>query len=265
MRISLDTLTIQTILSFLLAMVRVQGFFLTAPIFSKTSIPAQIKIGLSAVFVFTFYNTIFSTVTTTIPTSDIGLSLLIVLELMLGAALGFLVALIFEALSTFAHLLGIQMGQSAGQMFNPSSGEATNAISAFYGNLAMLFFLLTGGLYNLALILKKSFEIIPLASLDLNYAVLAENYLKVFNNIFIAGLKMIFPMMAVMFIIDIFIAMFSKIMPQTSMFFLLAPAKIMIFLLVSTLIVNTLYLNIEHYFAEDIYEYLDQLFWVAGP
>ena len=246
-------------------MVRVQGFFLTAPIFSKGSIPAQIKIGLSGVFVFTFYNTIFSRAAITIPTNDIGLSLLIVLELIIGAALGFLVALIFEALSTFAHLLGIQMGQSAGQMFNPSSGETTNAISAFYGSLAMLFFLLTGGLYNLALILKKSFEIIPLATLDLNYAVLAENYLKVFNNIFIAGLKMIFPMMAVMFIIDIFIAMFSKIMPQTSMFFLLAPAKIMVFLLVSTLIVNTLYLNIEHYFAEDIYDYLDQLFWVSGP
>lgn len=228
-------------------------------------IPAQIKIGLSALFCFTFYDSIFSKVSLYVPTTDIALALFIVLELIVGAALGFLVNLIFEAIATFAHLLGIQMGQSAGQMFNPAAGEATNAISSFYGNLAMLFFLLTGGLYNLCLILKKSFQIIPLGTFDFNYVVLAENYLKVFNNIFIAGLKMIFPMMAVMFIIDIFIAMFSKIMPQVSMFFLLAPAKIMIFLVVSTIIINTLYLNVEHYFADEVYEYLDQLFWNQGP
>lgn len=245
-------------------MARVQGFFLTAPIFSKSGIPAQIKIGLSAIFCFTLYDTIFAKSSSLIPVTDVGLSAVIFLELLIGAVLGFLVNLIFDVITTYAQMIGIQIGQSSGEVFNPASDSSANPVATFYGDLAILFFIVSGGLFHTVLLLKRSFEILPLATFTFDYSVLAENFIKVFNNIFVLGLKMLLPMIALMFIIDIFIAMFSKILPQVSMFFLLTPMKIFILLLVSMFIINGLYMNISDYFTEGIYGYLDQLFWAEN-
>lgn len=262
MNFSLDFITVQVILSFLVAMARVQGFFITAPIFSKSSIPITIKIGISAVMCFTLYETIFSNATTLIPSNEIGLFAVIILETMIGAGLGFLINLIFDILATFGQMIGIQMAQSSDQVFNPASGGSTNPVASFYGDLAMLAFLICGGLYHSVLILKKSFKILPLASFHFDYAVIGENYIRIINDFFILGFKMLMPIIALMFIVDIFIAMFSKILPQASMFFLLTPAKILLFGFLGLFIVQTLYMNIEQFFTDGIYDVLDKLFWI---
>lgn len=235
---------------------------MTAPIFSKPNIPANIKIGISAVFCMTLYETIFSNTKTLMPSNDIGIIAVVILELLIGAGLGFLVNLIFDVLITFGQMIGIQMGQSSDQIFNPASGGSTNPIASLYGNLAMLAFLLCGGLYHSVLILKKSFQILPLASFHFDYSVIAENYIKIFNDFFILGFKMLMPMIAILFIVDIFIAMFSKILPQASMFFLLTPLKIVLFGFLGLFVVQTLYLNIEQFYTDGLYDVLDKLFWI---
>ena len=241
-------------------MIRFQGFFLLAPIFSRTNIPTVIKIGLSAVFTFSMYDSIYPLATNLIITKPIYLTVSIFHELLIGMMLGLLCNLIFDAITTVTQVAGIQVGMSSSNVFNPSAGGSTNAMGLFYVTVALLFFLSFDGLYHLVFIIRKSFEIIPLASFSVNFAALAHNYIEVFNQIFVVALKFLLPLIAIMFIVDVFVALFAKILPQANMFFLVMPNKIFFGIFVITSILGSFYINLQDFFENSMYTFMDQLF-----
>ena len=174
--------------------------------------------------------------------------------------LGLLCNLIFDAITTLAQLVGIQVGMSSSNVFNPSVGGSTNAVGLFYVTVAMIFFLCFDGLYHLIFIIKKSFEILPLASFSIDFGSLGENYIGVFGQIFIVAVKFFLPLIAVMFVVDIFVALFAKILPQANMFFLLMPNKIIFGVFVIMAILGGFFVNLQDYFENDIYGFMDTLF-----
>jgi len=241
-------------------MFRIQGFFIASPIFSNATIPFQIKIGLSAMFCFWFYETIYERATSLIETNIYQLTLGIFHELFIGFIFGVMVNLIFDAISTSAYILGSQVGQNSAEMFDPGTQVNNNAVSSLYGIIAMVSFLSFDGLHHVAFIIKKSFELIPLASFSFDMEVFAHNYVVIFNEIFVMGLKFILPIIALMFIVDVFIALFSKIMPQVSMYFLLNPSKIMLLGIVLTLVSGAFSFHLHEYFETELYTFFDRLF-----
>jgi flagellar biosynthesis protein FliR len=240
-------------------MIRVQGFFMAAPIFSQSVIPPMIKIGISGLFCFWLYDAIFANSTSLILTDPYMLVIGIIHEFFVGYIFGMVLNLIFDAIATFAQMLGMQAGQSSDHVLNPSADTSTSNIALFYGNLSMWAFLSVGGLYQAALILRKSFELIPLASYSFNLNTLALNYPKIFGQVFIIGLKFLLPLLAMMFIIDICVAFLSKILPQASMFFLLMPAKLTVLGAFMILGLSGYWMNIDQYFTEDVFELFDTL------
>lgn len=231
-----------------------------SPIFSRNDIPAIVKIGLSAVFSFVLYEFIFPLAYDFIPTQPVSLSLAIFHELLIGMMLGLMCNLIFDAITTLTHLVGIQSGMSSSNVFNPVSNSTTNAMGVFYVTVALLFFLSFDGLYHLIFILRKSFEIIPLASFTINFSALAENYVEIFNTVFIIAMKFTLPILALMFVVDVFVALFAKILPQANIFFLVMPNKIFFAVFVITSILGGFYIKFQEYFDSQIYDLFDQLF-----
>ena len=94
MKIELDFLLIQTFLSILLAIFRVQGYFIAAPIFSRRALPAVIKIGISLIFCFWFYESIFNNATQLLTINPIAIFLLIFVEFTIGFLFGLIVNLV---------------------------------------------------------------------------------------------------------------------------------------------------------------------------
>jgi len=259
-KFDIDFLTAETIASILLAMFRIQGFFISGPIVSSPAIPGIIKIGLSALVGFCFYDNIFSNANQIILLDTYHMAAYILHELVIGYLFGLLVNLIFEAIATYGQLLGIQMGQSSANIFNPATESAANPIAALYTNMGYFFFLSFNGLYNLGLIIRKSFEIIPLASFSVNLAGIAQNFITVFSQVFLIGLKYLLPMVALMFIADIFVAIFSKILPQANMYFLIMSNKLILGMLLMLIVVPSFLINIEDYFNNEVFELLEMLF-----
>jgi len=259
-RFDIDFLTAETIASLLLAMFRIQGFFLSAPIFSNQLIPVIIKIGLSALVGFCFYDSIFTNSNQIILLDSYHMAAYILHELFIGYVFGFFMNLIFEAIATYTHLVGIQMGLSSANIFNPTSQTSANPVSVLYANIGFFFFLSYNGLYNLALILRKSFQIVPLASFSINIGGLSENFIHIFSQIFFIGLKYLLPMIALMFIIDIFVAIFSKILPQANMYFLIMSNKLIVGMFLLLIIIPGFILNIEDFFTNEIFDLLEKLF-----
>jgi flagellar biosynthesis protein FliR len=231
-----------------------------SPIFSRTDIPALIKVGLSAVFSFVLYDFIFPLSNTFIPTQAVSLGLGIFHELLIGMMLGLLCNLIFDAIATLTHLVGIQSGMSSSNIFDPTTGSTINAMGVFYITVALIFFLSFDGLYHLIFIIRKSFEIIPLASFSIDFGALAANYIEIFNTIFLIAMKFTLPILALMFVVDVFVALFAKILPQANIFFLVMPNKIFFAVFIITAILGGFYLKFQDYFDSQIYELFDQLF-----
>ncbi|MDD9899322.1 MAG: flagellar biosynthetic protein FliR [Candidatus Melainabacteria bacterium] len=248
------------ILTLFLGMTRVTGLILVAPILSRSSIPAMVKIFLTATIVLSFYPTILNASESLILTDAWHLAIAVFHELLVGFGLGILVSLFFDSLASFAHMSGIQMGQSASNVFNPALNAPTSPTGTFISNVALMFFLFLGGINHMIFLLKKSFTLVPLASYSLDLAVLGENYLGVFSEIFAIGMKLVLPLIALMFVIDVFVALFAKIMPQANMFFLLMPGKLILGALILIFMLNTLYLRMEQYFEIDFWTLMDQLF-----
>lgn len=260
MQISLDFLTIQVILTLFLAMTRVAGLILVAPILSRSSIPAMLKIFLTAALVLSFYPTILESSNSLILTDAWHLAIGIFHELLVGFGLGLLISLFFDSLASFAHMIGVQMGQSASNVFNPALDAQTSPTGTFVANVALMFFLFLGGINHMVFLLKKSFVLIPLASYSLNLTLIGENYLGVFSEIFAIGMKLVLPLIALMFVVDIFVALFAKIMPQANMFFLLMPGKLILGAFMLMFMLSTLYVRMEQYLEIDFWTLLDRLF-----
>ena len=263
MKFELDFLLIQTFLSILLAMFRVQGFFLAAPLFSRRSIPVIIKIGISFLFCFWFYDAIFTESTELINLNPIIIFTIIFIELTIGFIFGFLVNTVFDGILTFAHLLGTQFGMSSATVFNASVASPTNPTGIFFSSLAFLFFLNLNGLYNISFLLKKSFEFIPLNNYGTSLQLLMHNAPEVFSHIFIIAMKFVLPLIAVMFVVDVFVAIFSKILPQASMFFLIMPNKLILAALLSMFFLVPYQMGLDYYFNETLLDFMDELFLVS--
>lgn len=260
MKFELDFLLIQTILSFLLAMFRIQGFFIAAPIFSQKVIPVIVKIGISFIFCLWFYESIFVNGSKILTLNPLAILILVFIEFTIGFIFGLLVNLIFDGILTFAHLLGTQFGMSSANIFNSSIDTPTNPTGIFFSSLAFLFFLNMNGLYNISFLLKKSFEFVPLNNYNVSFDLLISNFPHVFSHILIISMKFLLPLIAIMFLVDVFVAIFSKILPQASMFFLIMPNKLILAALLSMFFIVPFQTGIEGFFDDTLLDIMGELF-----
>lgn len=262
MKFELDFLLIQTFVSILLAMFRIQGFFIAAPIFSRRAIPVVIKIGISFIFCFWFYDSIFTTATKILTLNPVAIFILIFIEFTIGFLFGLIINLVFDGILSFAHLLGTQFGMSSATVFNASIATPTNPTGIFFSSLAFLFFLNMDGLYNISFILKKTFDFIPINNYGISLELLISNFASVFSHILIISMKFVLPLIAIMFVVDVFVAIFSKILPQASMFFLIMPNKLILAAILSMFFLVPYQMGIEEFFNDTILDFLDELFVV---
>ena len=240
-------------------MFRVQGFFLVAPVFSNRAIPTIIKIGLSFMFCFWFYEAIFNPSTNIFELSPVSFLILIFAEFSIGFFIGILMNLVFDAILSLAHLLGTQFGMSSATVFNASVASPTNPTGIFFSTMALIFFVSFGGLYNISFVLRKSFEFIPMANYEAGFQLLMTNFAHVFSQIFIASLKFVLPLIVLMFVVDVFVAIFSKILPQASMFFLIMPNKLILAAILSIIFLVPYQSGLEIFFSETLVDYMDEL------
>ena len=233
---------------------------MAAPIFSRRAIPSVIKIGISFIFCFWFYEAIFNPATELLTYNAVAIFTLVFVEFTIGFLFGLIINLVFDGILSFAHLLGTQFGMSSATVFNASIASPTNPTGIFFSSLAFVFFLNADGLYNISYILKKSFEFIPMNNYGTSVELLISNFAVVFSHIFIISLKFVLPLIAIMFVVDVFVAIFSKILPQASMFFLIMPNKLILAAILSLFFLIPYQTGLEEYFNETLLDFMDELF-----
>ncbi|KQW05436.1 flagellar biosynthetic protein FliR [Leifsonia sp. Root4] len=219
-----------------LATVRMTAFLMIAPPFSYRAIPARVKamlgIGLALA--------VSPRVTPGYEPLDTGAFFTaLALELLVGAVLGFLVALIFSAVQSAGSLIDLFGGFQMAQAFDPGSMVNGAQFTRLF-QMTALALMFASGAYQLVIGgIVRSYESIPLGG-GLDLGVSAELMVTGVSQMLLAAVQIAGPLLVVLFLADAGLGLLTRVAPALNAFALSFPVKILITLVLAGMVVTVL-------------------------
>jgi flagellar biosynthetic protein FliR len=218
------TFSTATLVALLLASMRVLAWLAITPPFATAGIPRSVKpmIAIALSLAVTPIAAQHVPETALAPLINAG-----VINIVVGAALGFGTRLIFSAVEAAGGLIDLFGGFSLAFALDPMSATNTSVFGRFYGLLTtVLIFVSPAHLFIIAGFMR-SFDTVPLNG-GFSIAQLDHALVPAMSNMFVAALQIAGPLIVVLFIADIAMGLLNRIAPQMNVFALSFPLKIML-------------------------------------
>jgi flagellar biosynthesis protein FliR len=153
-----------------------------------------------------------------------------------GATLGWFTSVIFQVFFTAGAVLDIISGLFAAVLFDPAMSDRAGVYARLFNMTALALFYVVGGLELLVRGLGFSFDVIALdGGLAVDPAALASSATQLLGRVMVVGLELVLPVAAALFLTEVVLGLASRFSPQTNIFLLGLPAKLLISLtMVST-------------------------------
>lgn len=144
--------------------VRIGSCFMVAPAFGSAVVPVRVRVVLAGAV--TFLVAPLVTIPAVPALSAAGV-LITIQQIIIGAALGFSLQILFDAISLGGEMLGNSMGLSLAFNLDPQNGASTPTVSQLYSVLVTLTFLVLNGHLALIRILVDGFHSLPIGTTGL--------------------------------------------------------------------------------------------------
>lgn len=221
MSFQLDTGWIEAVL---LACVRMTAFIMIAPPFSYNAIPLRIKamlaVGLSLA--------VSPTVAHGFVSPDTGGFILdLLVQAAIGAALGFLVMLVFAAVQSAGSLIDMFGGFQMAQGFDPQSMINGAQFTRLFQMTALALLFASDGYQLIIGGLTRSFTAIPLGG-ELDLTAPVEAMTNAVTQMFLASVQIAGPLLVVLFLADAGLGLLTRVAPALNAFAMGFPLKILL-------------------------------------
>ena len=203
------------LVTFLWPFVRMLALISTAPIFSEATVPRSAKIGLAALLAIVITPTLDPM--PSVPLVSAGGFWILIQQVLIGAAMGFSMRMVFAMVQAAGEYAGLQMGLSFATFFDPSSGGNTMVLARLLNVMAILIFLATDGHLMLIMTLAESFRTLPIADTPLA----ASGWFLLVSagsQIFSGGLMLALPLIATLLTLNLAMGILNRVSPQFSIF-----------------------------------------------
>jgi flagellar biosynthetic protein FliR len=214
----------QWLADFFWPLVRIAAMLTAAPIFSIRQISARVRLSLALLITLVVQPLLPPAPVVEVVSTD-GL-LILVQQIAIGAALGFLMQMAFNALIFGGQVMAYSMGLGFANMMDPTNGVQVPVVAQFWLILAMLSFLMMNGHLVLIGAIVDSFAVLPIATDGLTRAGLWE-LLAWASRMFAAGLLMAMPVIVALLLINIGMGVVSRAAPQLNIFAIGFPITLM--------------------------------------
>ena len=209
-----------------LALARVGGLFIMAPIFAASAAPLRVRV--SIVFFVTL--AMLPLVGGLPPALAASPGLAIVLgmmafETLVGFALGLVAQLTFGAVQMAGQLAGIQMGIGLSNLIDPQTQEHITSLAQWQNLLALLVFLSVDGHHVLIRAVADSFRVLPLGG-GLPSAAGFGIVLDLAGGLFVVALKIASPVMVLLLLVNAAMGVLAKLIPQLNVFIVGFPLNV---------------------------------------
>ena len=210
---------------FLLIIMRISGFVLFNPIFSRNGIPQIFQAGFILVlsyFVFSLHGGSIE-----IPQSILSFGALALLELGVGMVLGFIMRFFLYIADGAGEMVDSQMGLSMGRTYDPTSGSQMTVTANLLNAMMILLFFAENGHSTLLRMMLTSGEIIPFGRPVFTGA-LANRAVELFTEAALLALKLSLPVLAAELLGQVGMGVLNKAIPQINVFVINIDLKVLI-------------------------------------
>ena len=195
--------------------IRALALFSVMPVLGSRTVPARVRIALAAFIALAAQPSMPQP--PLVPLDSPQAFLLVAQQVLIGAALGFVVRIVFAALEFAGEIVGLQMGLNFAGFFDPVSASAGTATSRFFGTtIAWLFIVINGHLLVIAA-LVDSFTAFPVGPEPLAFVAATLPH-RWGAEIFSIGLWIALPMVTMLLFVNLVLGAISRVAPQINVF-----------------------------------------------
>ncbi len=195
------------------AMARVSGLMLVAPVLGASLIPARIRLGLTVVLTMVLAPLAPLDIK---PLSAQGIEVL-AQQVLIGAALGFVLKLVFEAVAFGGQFVSQAMSLGFAEVVNPGVGGTVPVLSQFYTMLVTLLFLALNGHLQLIDLLADSFRTLPVGTQGIG-ADGVWGVLGFATHLFSGAVRVALPALTALLIVNLGFGAISRSAPSMNLF-----------------------------------------------
>jgi flagellar biosynthetic protein FliR len=205
---------------------RIAAMVMVAPIFSSNFVSARARLLLALAVGMVIIPTIPTVMPAVDPLSATGL-LIIAQQILIGACMGFMLQLMFNAFIIAGQIIAMQMGLGFASMVDPQNGVMVPVISQFYLIMVTLIFVSIDGHLILIQVMHESFTSMPIGASGL----VPTDFRDLVGQaswMFAAGVIIALPAIGSLMMVNLAFGILSRAAPQISPFSIGFPMTIIL-------------------------------------
>lgn len=205
---------------------RIAAMVMVAPIFSSNFISQRSRILMAVAISIVIVPNIPVQVPQVDALSAEGL-LIIAHQILIGACMGFMLQLLFNAFIVAGQIIAMQMGLGFASMVDPQNGVMVPVISQFYLVFITLIFVSINGHLILIQVMSESFVTLPIAATGLS-PVDFQDIVAQASWMYAAGVIIALPAIGSLMMVNLAFGILSRAAPQISPFSIGFPMTIIL-------------------------------------
>lgn len=212
----------------LLVIFRLSGLMVFGPVLASSVVPVRMRGALAFLLGLAFYPLLVKSHPEwlAIPLDLWSLLPLVLMEITLGATIGFIATLPLMAAQTGGLIMGQQMGLGFAQLYNPAIEDEGDLVGQILFFMVLIGFIAIGGLEAMAMAVLRSFDHIVLGGFAPD-TTLIMFLTGILGAAFETALRVAAPLLALIFLETIALGFVSKSVPQLNILSLGFPLRIL--------------------------------------
>jgi type III secretion protein T len=228
---------------------RIASVFVILPLLSGGAVSALAR----GAIVLSLALVVYPAVAPNFPDQSLSVSawaLLIAKEAFIGLLIGFLASTVFWVAQSAGHLIDFQTGVNAQGVFDPLTHQESGPSANLLLQLALVLFLVSGGLLALIGLIYKSYAMWPVFSYypDIG-AALETLMLRQSDDLMSMTIKLAAPVVVILLLVDAGLGLLNRAVPQLNVFLISMPVKAALAVLILALSLAVLYEGVRDFFA----------------
>lgn len=223
------TLSVGTLYAFLLVLARVGGALVFVPLPGLKGAPEPVRAALALGFTLALFGRWPAIDASNV--TPVKLLAWAASEAALGIAIGVSVAIVLEAFTLAAQVLGLQAGYAYASTIDPNTEADSGILLVLAQLVAGLLFFSLGLDREILRLFAQSLERVP-AGVYVLGPLSAQSLIKLGSSLFSVGVRLALPVVALLVMVDVALALLGRLNAQLQLISVAFPAKMLTALLV---------------------------------
>ncbi len=234
---------IDSLATYIWPFVRIGAFVMVMPVIGSSFVPAKVRLLLAVALTAVVAPVVPQPAALTEVLSAAGL-VTVIQEIAIGATMGFLVQLVFDAIALGGQVIGMSMGLGFAVFLDRARGVNMPVLGQLFMMLGMLVFLSLDGHLALISLLAVSFTAMPMSSSGFDTAMLAS-ILEFTGQMFVFAMKIALPAITAILVVNLSFGVMSRAAPTLNLFAIGFPVTMLLGFVVIFLSMDVLVQNVS--------------------